>query len=89
MRRYGIFLIVFFVLFIGCKDKEKSNVSQKIRQIPVSYIEIKGEKVVLLKELPGRVSSYQTAKIIPQVSGIILKRVFKEGSYVKKTIYYI
>ncbi len=84
MRRYGIFLIVFFVLFIGCKDKEKSNVSQKIRQIPVSYIEIKGEKVVLLKELPGRVSSYQTAKIIPQVSGIILKRVFKEGSYVKK-----
>jgi len=39
--------------------------------------------VLLTTELPGRTSPYRIAEIRPQVSGLIQKRLFKEGSDVK------
>jgi membrane fusion protein (multidrug efflux system) len=41
------------------------------------------EKIMLSTELPGRTSAFRVAEIRPQVSGLILKRLFKEGSMVK------
>ncbi|MFP3408919.1 biotin/lipoyl-binding protein, partial [Pseudomonas sp. SIMBA_065] len=38
----------------------------------------------LTSELPGRTSAYRVAEVRPQVNGIILKRLFKEGSEVKE-----
>jgi membrane fusion protein (multidrug efflux system) len=53
-------------------------------QIPeVSVIKIDTEEILLTTELPGRTSPYKIAEIRPQVSGIILKRYFTEGSNVK------
>ncbi|SDN22246.1 membrane fusion protein, multidrug efflux system [Desulfonauticus submarinus] len=79
-------LIINFLLIcllVACDREEKK--SSMSRQLPkVSYIIVKPEKVVLKTELPGRVSSFQSAPIIPQVSGLIKKRLFKEGSMVKK-----
>ncbi|MFP6544904.1 efflux transporter periplasmic adaptor subunit, partial [Pseudomonas aeruginosa] len=34
-------------------------------------------------ELPGRTNAFRIAEVRPQVNGIILKRLFKEGSDVK------
>jgi membrane fusion protein (multidrug efflux system) len=39
--------------------------------------------VALSEELPGRTTAYRIAEVRPQVSGIILKRHFEEGSEVK------
>ncbi len=81
-----LFLFMFMCFLAGCK-KNKGSAEMQMRQarLPVvSYIVVKPQKVVLTKELPGRVAAYKTARIIPQVSGVILKRVFKEGSYVKE-----
>ena len=44
---------------------------------------VKPEQVVLTSELPGRTCAYRVAEIRPQVSGLILKRLFTEGSDVK------
>lgn len=49
----------------------------------VGVIEIKPERVALTTELSGRTSAYRIAEVRPQVSGIIQKRVFTEGSDVK------
>ena len=76
-------LLMIFLL-IGCKKQEQKQTGMKKRMPKVSYMPVKTEEVVLTTELPGRVSSYQSAPIIPQVSGVIKKRLFKEGSYVKK-----
>jgi membrane fusion protein (multidrug efflux system) len=38
--------------------------------------------VSLTTELPGRVSAYRIAEVRPQVNGVILKRLFKEGDLV-------
>lgn len=34
--------------------------------------------------MPGRTTAYRVAEVRPQVNGIILKRLFKEGSEVKE-----
>jgi membrane fusion protein (multidrug efflux system) len=45
----------------------------------------------LEQELPGRVAAYQISQVRPQVNGVILRRLFREGSVVKQgqTLYQI
>lgn len=50
----------------------------------VAFITIQPEKITLTTELPGRTSPYLVAEVRPQVSGIIQKRSFTEGSNVKE-----
>ncbi len=49
----------------------------------VSTVTIQPQKVTLSTQLPGRTSAFRIAEIRPQVSGLILKRLFTEGSEVK------
>jgi membrane fusion protein (multidrug efflux system) len=49
----------------------------------VATITVTRQRVVLTTELPGRTSPYCIAEIRPQVNGLILKRLFTEGSDVK------
>ena len=49
----------------------------------VSTVTIQPQKVTLSTQLPGRTSALRIAEIRPQVSGLILKRLFTEGSEVK------
>ncbi len=46
----------------------------------VSVVTVKTQKVTLTTELPGRTAPFRIAQIRPQVSGLILKRLFEEGS---------
>ena len=49
----------------------------------VGVIVIQPQRVSLTTELPGRTSPHLVAEVRPQVSGIIQKRLFTEGSDVK------
>lgn len=49
----------------------------------VSYVTVQPQRLELTTELTGRVSANQMSEIRPQVSGIIQKRLFVEGSEVK------
>ena len=49
----------------------------------VSVVTVETQKVTLTTELPGRTAPFCIAEIRPQVSGLILKRLFTEGSNVK------
>ncbi len=49
----------------------------------VSVVTVGTQKVTLTTELPGRTAPFSIAQIRPQVSGLILKRLFKEGSDVE------
>ncbi len=50
----------------------------------VTVFAVKAQEVDLTQDLPGRTSSYQIAEIRPQVTGIIIDRLFTEGSFVKE-----
>jgi membrane fusion protein (multidrug efflux system) len=39
--------------------------------------------VALTTELPGRISAFQTAEVRPQITGLIQRRLFAEGTYVR------
>ena len=42
------------------------------------------QKLELTRSLPGRTTAYRIAEIRPQVSGVVLKRMFTEGAQVKQ-----
>ncbi|MBF0209742.1 MAG: efflux RND transporter periplasmic adaptor subunit [Desulfamplus sp.] len=72
--------------FTGCEDRKKSSQPQQQQQamIPeVSTVTVELQEITLKTELPGRTSPFRIAEIRPQVSGLILKRLFTEGSTVK------
>jgi len=49
----------------------------------VGIVTIHAGQATLTAELPGRTAPYRISEVRPQVSGIILKRLFTEGSEVK------
>jgi membrane fusion protein (multidrug efflux system) len=59
--------------------------------VTVGYVEVQPGSAPLQQELPGRVAAYQVSDVRPQVSGVILKRLFQEGSVVRQgqTLYQI
>ncbi len=68
------------LLLSGCKAKQ-----QMAMPMPeVAVIKVHTQPIVLTTELPGRTSAYRIAEIRPQVSGIIQKRLFTEGSDVNE-----
>jgi len=52
--------------------------------VPVKVVTLKAESVSLTTDLPGRTVAYKVAEIRPQVSGVVLKRMFVEGTDVKE-----
>ncbi|MDY0028731.1 MAG: efflux RND transporter periplasmic adaptor subunit [Pseudobdellovibrionaceae bacterium] len=50
----------------------------------VSVIQIAPQKIILKKELPGRITAYRQSQVRPQVDGLIVARLFEEGSNVTK-----
>ena len=79
-----IFLLFFITLFLSsCEQKNDAN--QKAQNpIEVGYINPKKEPINLEIELIGKVKAKELALVRPQVSGIIEKQLFKEGSFVKQ-----
>ncbi|MBS1244783.1 MAG: secretion protein HlyD family protein [Deltaproteobacteria bacterium] len=62
----------------GCGDRKQSSSPPPVPEVAV--LTVRPEPVELTTELPGRISAYRVAEIRPQVSGIIMKRLFREGS---------
>ena len=57
----------------------------------VGYVVVQQGSAPIEQQLPGRVSAYQVSEVRPQVSGMILRRLFREGSIVRQgqTLYQI
>jgi membrane fusion protein (multidrug efflux system) len=75
----------------GCgASKDKAGRGQT-GPAEVGYVVVQQTSVPVVTELSGRTSAYQTSEVRPQVSGIIRRRLFVEGSLVHKgqTLYEI
>ncbi len=68
----------------GAKDgKGQQAAAQQAPAPVVGVVTVHPETVALTTELPGRLESLRTADVRAQVGGIIQKRLFQEGSYVR------
>ena len=79
-HRINLMIILLSVLMlIGCEQKQPPP-----SVIPeVSVVTVSPERTVLTTELPGRTCAYLVAEIRPQVTGIVQKRLFEEGTDVR------
>lgn len=68
-------------LFLGGCEERKQAAPPPVPEVAV--VTVQPQRVELTTELPGRTAAYLVAEIRPQVSGLIQKRLFKEGSDVK------
>ena len=57
----------------------------------VGFVVVQPGTAPIQQELPGRVAAFQVSEVRPQVSGVILRRMFQEGSVVRQgqTLYQI
>ena len=66
----------------GCSDTKQQAMQQPETQ--VSYLTVATRRVELKTELTGRTSALEVAEVRPQVTGIILRRLFTEGQEVEE-----
>ncbi|PRM93615.1 efflux transporter periplasmic adaptor subunit [Arcobacter cryaerophilus gv. occultus] len=85
MKTIKTIFSLFFIIFFLSSCEQKNDGNQKAQNpIEVGYINPKKEPINLEIELIGKVKAKELALIRPQVSGIIEKQLFKEGSFVKQ-----
>ena len=75
------------IALVGCskdpKDAQQAAAAQKMPPPEVGVIVAQPQSVEQSVELSGRTSAYQVSEVRPQTGGVILKRLFAEGSYVQ------
>lgn len=76
-------LIVVTGLLGACKNGQQAQAPRAAGPMEVNVITVTSKPTQLTIELPGRTAAYRVAEVRPQVSGIIKKRLFTEGSEVK------
>lgn len=74
-------LIISPLLLTGCDNSGDQQAQPQAPQVSVHVV--RSEPLSVTTELPGRTSAFRVAEVRPQVSGIILKRNFVEGSDIK------
>jgi len=83
MKKSILTILLSSIIITGCNDNnEKSNM--KMPPLNLSYVEVVQKNIPIEQEFSGRVVSYMTSEIRPQISGIIKKRSFTEGQMVKE-----
>lgn len=76
------------IALVGCskdqKDAQQAGASQQMPPTEVGIIVAQPQSVEQSVELSGRTTAFEVSEVRPQTSGIILKRLFAEGSYVRE-----
>lgn len=81
-------IISVALLLAGCGSAGQHGSGGRDRgnggPVRVGYVVARATSVPIPVELPGRTVAYQSSEVRPQVSGVIQKRFFTEGSIVKQ-----
>jgi membrane fusion protein, multidrug efflux system len=76
------------IALVGCskdpKDAQQAGAAQQMPPTEVGVIVAQPQSVEQSVELSGRTTAYEISEVRPQASGVVLKRLFAEGSYVRE-----
>lgn len=78
--------IGLLAILAACTDSGGAppSAAQAMPPAGVSVLTVSPERLALVDELPGRIVPTRIAEVRPRVSGIVLERVFEQGSYVNQ-----
>jgi membrane fusion protein (multidrug efflux system) len=76
--------VILVALIAGCKKREAGpgGPGGPGGPIEVGVLTIAPTSVTLTQDLPGRISAFRVAEVRARVNGIVLRRLFREGSEV-------
>lgn len=80
MRAFFGALLIFSIA--ACEEQKQTSAHSR-GPVEVFVMRVEKKPLTITSILPGRTSAYRIAEIRPQVTGIILKRLFEEGAMVK------
>ena len=79
-----ILLSICTLMLSGCEQSDGAVTNARASQpMSVDVLTLVAQKVTLTRTLPARTVAYRKAEVRPQVTGIIEKRLFTEGTDVK------
>src|SRR5947209_2381087 len=78
----GIFTLCLIAVLSACRKKETEPPASP--PVEVSFVTVASERVNRTTELPGRINSVREARVRARATGILLKRLFEEGSNVRE-----
>lgn len=70
-------------LLVGCGERKAEAAPGGPPPVEVKVVTIKPQQLALATELPGRTTPLRVAEVRPQVTGVVLQRLFTEGSEVQ------
>ena len=77
-------LCAMLVPALGLTACGHDDAAQSVKQPQqVTVVTLRAQPVSLTRELPGRTAAFLVAEVRPQVSGIVKRRLFTEGAFVK------
>jgi membrane fusion protein, multidrug efflux system len=80
--RFLVAVATALPVLVACHGKQAAPAAAT--PVEVGVVTLTSTPVTLTKELPGRTSAYRVAEVRARVNGIVLKRLFVEGSDVKE-----
>ncbi|MNZ51141.1 Multidrug export protein AcrE precursor [compost metagenome] len=82
-RLRTVALVALLALSVaGCNDTEEQDAKPPVPQVRVETLQLK--PLAISTELSGRLLAPRTAEVRARVAGVVLKRVYREGSDVKQ-----
>jgi membrane fusion protein, multidrug efflux system len=80
-RAGGALLVAAAASLAACGSAGKS--APQAAAPPVTVVAVEPQQVALTSSFTGRLSAYREANVLARVSGVLLKRLYKEGTEVK------
>lgn len=86
MRQYksAILALAITAALSACSPADQAAQGQQMPPQEVGIMTVQPAQVKLQTELPGRTQAFLEAQIRPQISGVVLKRLFTEGGTVEE-----
>ena len=75
-------LVLLSVLLAGCDDAAEQQEQAPTPQVRVEMVQV--QPLAISTELSGRILAPRTAEVRARVAGVVLQRVYREGSDVKQ-----
>ncbi|MEN3288802.1 MAG: rane fusion protein multidrug efflux system, partial [Bradyrhizobium sp.] len=79
----ALMLVALAPLLAGCNDAKTATTTDPVIVPEVGVVTIEQQARAIVRELPGRISPTRVSDVRPRVSGIVMKRLFRQGSEVK------
>src|SRR5437879_1240841 len=67
----------------GCDEPNVAVAAAQATEPDVSIVTVKPQARAVVRELPGRIAPTRVSEVRPRVSGIVVQRLFHQGSEVK------